>query len=450
MSVTAYSEYKDSGVEWIGEVPSHWAVQSIKWLTPVLRGASPRPIDDAKYFDDDGEYAWVRIADATASNGLLQETAQKLSELGSSLSVRLEPGALFLSIAGTVGKPCIAGIKACIHDGFVYFPKLSISPQFLFRIFEAGHCYGGLGKMGTQLNLNTDTVGSIRVPLPPREELTKILLFLDRETAKIDVLVAEQERLIALLKEKRQAVISHAVTKGLNPHAPMKDSGIEWLGEVPRHWDVKPLKHGISFIESGVSVNAIDVPATGDEIGVLKTSAVYTGQFRSEENKAIVQEERERASCPVKAGCLIVSRMNTPDLVGAAGLVMQDAPNLFLPDRLWQVHLGALMPTFAHLWTQSRSYRAQVQLACAGTSSSMQNLSLDEFKSFICPFPPLTEQAALAEQVAETLMNYDNLMAEAQAAIALLQERRAALISATVTGKIDVRRLVDRQELDAA
>jgi type I restriction enzyme S subunit len=203
---------KASGVEWLGEVPEHWEVKSIKWLSPVLRGASPRPIDDQKYFDDEGEYAWVRIADASASAGVLQQTTQRLSDLGSSLSVKLEPGSLFVSIAGTVGKPCIAGIKCCIHDGFVYFPRLSIDPKFLFRLFEHGACYAGLGKMGTQLNLNTDTIGSIRVGLPPPDELDAILRFIECETGRFDQLIEEADSAMQLLRERRSALISAAVT----------------------------------------------------------------------------------------------------------------------------------------------------------------------------------------------------------------------------------------------
>ena len=134
----AYPEYKESGVEWLGEVPSHWDVKAVKRLSPVLRGASPRPIDDPIYFDDDGEYVWARIADVTASDGFLNEAPQRLSQLGASKSVKLEPGSLFLSIAATVGKPCITNIKACIHDGFVYFPELKASPKFLQYVFESG------------------------------------------------------------------------------------------------------------------------------------------------------------------------------------------------------------------------------------------------------------------------------------------------------------------------
>lgn len=203
---------KDSGVEWLGEVPAHWTVVAIKWLSPVLRGASPRPIDDPKYFDDFGEYSWVRIADVSASDGTLKETTQTLSALGSSLSVKMEPGEMFLSIAGTVGKPCITEIKACIHDGFVYFPSLSIDNKLLYRIFEVGTCYGGLGKMGTQLNLNTETVGGIYIGVPPRSEVADILEHIDHQSSVFDSLIGKATDGVSLLQERRYALISAAVT----------------------------------------------------------------------------------------------------------------------------------------------------------------------------------------------------------------------------------------------
>ena len=214
---------KPSGIEWLGDVPEHWKVIPIKLLSPVKRGASPRPIDDPKYFDEEGEYAWVRIADVSACDGVLSETTQRLSPLGSSLSVKILPNELFVSIAGTVGKPCISAIKACIHDGFVYFPTLKINPWFLFRIFEAGDCYGGLGKWGTQLNLNTDTVGSIRIAIPPADELHQILKFMDDESSRFDTLTAEAQRTIVLLQERRTALISAAVTGQIDVRQPPKN-----------------------------------------------------------------------------------------------------------------------------------------------------------------------------------------------------------------------------------
>ena len=203
---------KNSGVEWLGEVPEHWKILKIKRLSAVQRGASPRPIDDPKYFDDEGEYGWVRISDVSSSKGVLRNTEQKLSVLGSSLSVKIEPKQLFISIAGTVGKPCISAIKACIHDGFVYFPNLKINPWWLFRIFEAGVCYGGLGKLGTQLNLNTDTVGSISIGVPPDQEIESILNFIQITLEKFDGLISEAQKVIDLSLERRSTLISAAVT----------------------------------------------------------------------------------------------------------------------------------------------------------------------------------------------------------------------------------------------
>ena len=425
MSVPAYPEYKDSGVAWLGAVPSHWVVQSIKWLSPVQRGASPRPIDDAKYFDDDGEYAWVRIADATASDGNLLWTTQRLSALGSSLSVRLEPGQLFVSIAGTVGKPCITGIKACIHDGFVYFPNLLLPPEFLFRIFEAGYCYGGLGKMGTQLNLNTDTIGSIRVPVPPVDELNGILAFLDRETAKIDGLVAEQERLIALLKEKRQAVISHAVTKGLNPTAPMKDSGIQWLGEVPSHWEVRRLRF-VADIETGDADTANATEEGEYPFFVRSQSVERIGRYTHD--------------------CEAV--MTAGDGAGV-GKVFHHFTGKFCAHQ--RVYIFRNFRGVSGAWffeyLKSLFYRVVLEGTAKSTVDSLRRPMIADFPITL---PDPTEMPAIEAHIIAASKKFDELMAEAQSAITLLQERRAALISAAVTGKIDVRAAVAKPELETA
>jgi type I restriction enzyme S subunit len=223
---------KDSGVEWLGEVPAHWEAKRIKNLSVVKRGASPRPIDDPKYFDDDGEYAWVRIADVSSSGMFLTSTTQRLSSLGSSLSVKLEPNQLFVSIAGTVGKPCLTTFKACIHDGFVYFPELLIDNKFLYYIFAAGEAYLGLGKMGTQLNLNTETVGGITIGVPPADEIMAIIKFIEQATAKYDGLISNAERLIELAQERRTALISAAVTGKIDvrdwqPAAAQEAAGVE-------------------------------------------------------------------------------------------------------------------------------------------------------------------------------------------------------------------------------
>lgn len=213
-----------------------------------------------------------------------------------------------------------------------------------------------------------------------------------------------------------------------------KDGGVTCLGKVPTHWAVLPLKYSIARIESGVSVNAVDEPADSGEIGVLKTSCVYTGAFNPSENKAVVAEELSRVACPVHAGTIIVSRMNTPALVGAAGFVTESRDDLFLPDRLWQVHCREdANPAFIHYWTSSPTYRAQVEMACAGTSASMQNLSQDAFLNFTFPLPPPDEQTAIATFLDRETGKIDALIAEQERLLALLVEKRQATISHAVT-----------------
>ena len=204
---------KDSGIEWIGEIPKHWGSRRIKTFSLVKRGASPRPIDDPKYFDENGEFAWVRIADVSASGKYLECTTQKLSKLGSSLSVKRYPGDIFISIAGTVGKPIITNIKCCIHDGFVYFPNMKgISVEYLYYVFLSGQPYLGLGKMGTQLNLNTETIGNIYIPYPNIVEQTKIVYFLCQKCGEIDELISIKQQKIEKLKEYKKSLIFECVT----------------------------------------------------------------------------------------------------------------------------------------------------------------------------------------------------------------------------------------------
>jgi type I restriction enzyme, S subunit len=439
MSLPSYAKYKDSGIEWLGDVPDHWEVCSIKWLTPVRRGASPRPIDDEKYFDDEGQFAWVRISDVTASDGVLRETTQRLSELGSSLSVKIKPGELFISIAGTVGSPCISAINACIHDGFVYFPKLNISPQFLYRIFDAGVCYGGLGKWGTQLNLNTDTIGSIRVALPPVNELGDVLAFIDRETGKIDALVEEQRRLIELLKEKRQAVISHAVTRGLNGDAPMKDSGVEWLGKVPRHWTIARIKRLARIISKGTTPTTAGAGFTESGVRFIKAENI-TASGVSSDPEFYIDDDTHR----------LLKRSSLAEydiLVVIAGATT--GKSAILPPELLPANTNQAVSfirlsdpeqsLFLNYWLSTD--HIQKVVLNDSVQSAQPNLSMEDLGNLPIALPPPNEMKEIAQLLESYSRRSLDLLTSAQKSICLLLERRTALISAAVTGKIDVRGL---------
>ena len=432
-----YAEYKDSGVEWLGEVPSDWDVVKIKHLSSVKRGASPRPIDDPKFFDDYGDYAWVRIADVSASDMYLLNTTQTMSALGSSLSVKLEPNELFLSIAGTVGKPCINKIKACIHDGFVYFPDLKIPNKYLFYIFAGEQAYKGLGKMGTQLNLNTDTVGDIKVALPKSKiDVQGIIDFLDHETAKIDSLIEKQQQLIQLLKEKRQAVISHAVTKGLNPNVTMKDSGVEWLGEVPEHWQFPRLKQLIQY-GSSISYGIVQPGDALDEgVPFIQTTNISKGSFELEDfQKTSVSIESNYPRSRLEGGEVILGIRAS---IGAAFVVPMSFKGVNLSRGIARIIPNNLLRSDFLVW-YFKSNTVDQYWGLSKQGSTFSEVSIETVRELNVVIPPLDEQETITKYLTDESNKFEKLINFAEKQKLLLLERRTALISAAVTGKIDVR-----------
>jgi len=451
VKLKTYKKIKPSGVEWLGDVPEHWSVKAIKWETPVQRGASPRPIDDPIYFDDDeGEYSWVRISDVTSAGAYLNETEQKLSRIGSALSVKLNPGSLFLSIAGSVGKPCITRIKCCIHDGFVYFPRFRGNAKFLYYLFASGEPYRGLGKLGTQLNLNTDTVGSIVAGFPTLPEQLAIAAFLDRETGSIDALVAKKRELIERLKEKRSALISRTVTRGLPPAAAkaagfpvnpkMKDSGIEWLGEIPGHWKASKVRHYVSIL-NGYAFPSAGFTRDDSDVRLLRGINVGVSKIRWDDTVCWNRMSGDGLSMfELRVGELVIG-MDRPwvsEGVRVAILSQVDVPCLLLqrvaairPNRnLSKDYLFRILssPMFVDYFTPEM------------TGVSVPHISPGQVGDFPIPIPPLSEQAAIAAYLDAETTKLDALVAKVEEVVVRLQEYRSALITAAVTGKIDVRK----------
>ncbi|HAT8491256.1 TPA: restriction endonuclease subunit S [Vibrio vulnificus] len=443
----AYPEYKDSGVDLLGIIPKHWEAKRLKYVSPKITvGVVVNP---STFFDDDGEVPFLRGVDVSRDK-VSTENVKKINDIGNNLNSKsiLKEGDL---VSIRVGYPGVTAVIPQELDGancasllIIRKPSEITSRLLCYQInTDIGRNQIKLLQQGAaQEQINVSDIVDFWVVCPPEDEATNIQSFLDHETAKIDTLIEKQQQLIKLLKEKRQALISHAVTKGLNPQVPMKDSGVEWLGEVPEHWDVLRLKHLIESLESGVSVNAADIPARTDEVGVLKTSCVYTRTFRAEENKTVVPEDLHRVKCPVRKGAIIISRMNTPELVGASALVTEDVSNVYLPDRLWQTNFNQKVDLdseyLAHFMTVE-GFRVQISLAAEGASSSMQNIAKEDYLSINCLLPPLSEQQQIVQHIRQRLEYFSKLDSNANDAVNLLKERRTALISAAVTGKIDVR-----------
>lgn len=432
-----YEAYKDSGAEWMGEIPESWNCCKIKWITAVKRGASPRPIDDPQYFDETGEFAWVRIADVTASERYLEQTTEKLSVLGSSLSVKRYPGDFFLSIAGSVGKPMITKIKCCIHDGFVWFPDLKIDPEYLYYIFQTGLPYLGLGKLGTQLNLNTDSVGGIEIPIPSGNEIDLIVPYLDHKTNQLDRLIAKKEKLIELLQEERTAIINHAVTKGLDPNVPLKDSGIEWLGEIPKHWGVKKLKY-VGQCQNGVSAGA---EYFGSGFPFVSYGDVYKNTELPLSVSGLAKStDADRENFSVMEGDIFFTRTSeTIEEIGLASTCMMTIENAIFAGFLirFRPFKGMLEKEFSKYY-----FRCQIQRLFFVKEMNLvtrASLSQELLKRLPVLLPSLEEQKRISDFLDRTMNKIDTTIFKTQQELELLKEYKTALISEVVTGKVDVR-----------
>jgi type I restriction enzyme, S subunit len=428
-----YHEYTDSGVEWIGQVPKEWDVSAIRRFCQVKRGASPRPIDDQKYFDDNGEFAWVRIADVSSSSKFLYQTTQTLSELGSSLSVKKYPDELFLSIAGTVGKPIIAKIKCCIHDGFVYFENLTLYHEFLYYIFFSGRPYLGLGKWGTQLNLNTDTIANIKIPVPPYNDQVLIASFLDYKTQQIDDLIAKKQKLIELLKEERTAIINQAVTKGLDTAVPLRDSGIEWLGEIPEQWDLRKIGRSFRIIGSGTT------PAAGREEFYENGNVpwVLTGdlndEYLSQTSKSVTEKAFEEHSALKKfpAGSLVIAMYGAT--IGRLSILQIEATTNQACCVLGDSNFFNIK--FLFFWFLSNRNNV-ISLSYGG---GQPNISQEIIRSIKVPCPSLKEQSEIVRYLDHRCNSIDISISHIEKEIQLISDYKTSLINEVVTGKIDVR-----------
>jgi len=448
MSFPRYPKYKDSGVEWLGEVPEHWEVERFKKSVSACRNG----IWGTEAQGNDGDIPCVRVADFDRQS--LRVTLQAPTIRNVSASERdgrlLSRGNLLLEKSGggelqPVG--CVVLYEddtRAICSNFVARMELAdgMDPSFFRYLHTAAYTVRlntrSIKQTSGIQNLDQQQYLDERAAFPPSEDQTAIAAFLDRETAKIDALIAEQQRLIELLQEKRQAVISHAVTKGLNPDAPMKDSGIEWLGEVPEHWEVVRLKH---LIETGTSIS-YGIVQPGDPLdgGVpfVQTTNMTSGDFAL---KLLQRTSTEIASqyprSTLKGGEVLLGIRAS---IGAAHVV----PNSLAGANLSR-GVARIVPNIkiesSFLVAALRSDVTFTYWGLSQQGSTFNEVSIATVKELSIAVPPRDEQHEITKFVRVESERLDSLIAEAEQAITLLQERRSALISAAVTGQIDVRGL---------
>lgn len=433
-----YEAYKDSGIEWIGAIPVDWGLAPVKGVSKIVAGKTPRS-DNEKYWG--GDIPWITPADM--SEKYTSSGARSITEIGlNDAGLDLVPeNSIIVSNRAPIGLISIASNPLSTNQGCKALVLEKGVPDYLYYCLAcSSQELERLGKGTTFLELSAQDLGSHKIPWPSARIQTAISEYLDQKTAEIDSLIEQTERSIKLLEEYRKSVISEAVTKGLDPNVPMKDSGIDWIGDIPRTWSTQPLKYITLSIESGRSVDGSNYPASENEHGVLTLSSVYKASFNPQANKAV--EDAESISllrCPVKGGSLLISRCNTSEWVGTAAIVENDIPNLFLPDKIWQLGFSS-WALCRWIWysLQSNYARHYFAVNSVGASSTMQNISKDDLLALVIPVPPANEQNAILAHLDKEVDAINQSVTARKSFIAKLQEYRKSLISEAVTGKFVV------------
>lgn len=441
MSLLRYPKYKNSGISWVGEIPVHWRILRTKTLFDLMK-RSPR--------EDDGIVTAFRDGEVTLrSNRRIDGFTNSLQEIGYQ---GVRRGDLVIhamdAFAGAIGVSDSDGKSTPVYS--VCRSRVGLSNAFYYgRLLRYMALSGFIDSLAKGIRERSTEfrwadAGNVYLPVPPIEEQSAIATFLDHETAKIDALIAEQEKLIALLAEKRQAVVSHAVTRGLNLNAPMKDSGVPWLGEIPAHWKVTRLKYATCLIVD--CPHETPVYDSDGDYKVIRTADISAGQLDSSAMYAVTESEylnRIRRQA-LRKDDIVYGREG--ERWGFAAQVPLD-DTYCLGQRMMQFRASQSFCARYLMWqlNSMTTYR-QGQMDTVGATSPHVNVAT--IRNYVLVEPPLDEQRKISKFLDTETIKLDTLRNQVERTIELLKERRSALIAAAVTGQIDVRDVVP-QELAA-
>ena len=443
MSFPKYPDYKPSRLDTRAPLPSSWSEAPIKRAFDIVSGSTPKT-DNEEFWD--GETTWVTPADLSGLDAVdVTESKRTITEAGLlSCGTTLVPaGSIVISTRAPIGTLAIAGKELCTNQGCkALVPNGECSSRFAYYYLSA--CTEQLnikGRGTTFLELSGDELGSFLMPKPAPVEQELICAFLDRETAKIDTLIAEQQRLIELLQEKRQAVISHAVTKGLNPNAPMKDSGVEWLGEVQEHWEVKPLKY-LANIQTGMAKGKDLEGVETADIPYLRVANVQDGYLDLDEVHLLPVPIESISRYLLRTGDVLMNEGGDFDKLGRGCIWSGEIEPCVHQNHVFAVRPHSISGEWLNAFTTSKAANSYF-IGRSKQSTNLASISSTNLMGLSVPVPPSEEASEILGYMNARVQEIDDLKLSATQAVDLLQERRSALISAAVTGQIDVRGLVE-------
>ena len=439
MSFPAHPRCQESGVDWIGRVPEYWSINPLKRHFEVIGGSTPKS-DDARYWD--GDIVWVTPADLSRlSTPLISDSARRITSAGmdSCGTTLVPPHSIVLSTRAPIGSLAIAMTTLCTNQGCKsLIPGTDVHSHYVAYVLSSATVPLNLrGKGTTFLELSADELGAFKVPVPPHHEQQLIVTFLDRETAKIDALIAEQEKLIALLAEKRQATISHAVTRGLNSDALTRESGVEWVGEIPEHWKMTRLK-SVASVQTGIAKGKDIAGKKTISVPYMRVANVQDGFLALDDVATLDIELESLDRYRLASGDVLMNEGGDFDKLGRGAIWRGEISNCIHQNHVFAVRPHSISSEWLNELTSAR-YAQFYFMTRSKQSTNLASIGSSSIMELPVLLPPIEEQLEILDFIASETGKLDALDRESERAISLLKERRSALIAAAVTGQIDVR-----------
>ena len=424
-----YERYKDSGIGWIGEIPEEWNIKKLKWLCSISTGNK-----DTINKVDDGEYPFFVRSPIVERISTYSYDGEAVLTAGDGVGV----GKVFHYING----------KFDYHQRVYKFSDFkNVSGKYFYYYIKENFI------KETEVNNAKSTVDSIRLPMikqfpvtiPSKEEQTKVVDFLDKKTTETDGLIADKEKLIELLQEKRQAIISEAVTKGINPNARMKDSGIEWIGEIPEHWEVSKIKF-TTYVKGRIGWQGLRADEFIDEGPYLVTGTDFVDGLVNWDSCYHISMERYNEAPPIqlRENDLLITKDGT---IGKVAIVKNKPKYAILNSGIFVTRPknSAYLTEFMYWILNSQVFNKFIQYMSLG--STIVHLYQQTFENFSFPITNLNEQKTIAHFLDRKVAEIDGLISDIKLQIQKLKEYRQSLISEAVTGKIDVREFQKKNEV---
>lgn len=418
-----YSSYKDSGVEWLGEIPEHWEIMKTTHVFNKIGSGTTPTSTDTKYYD--GEINWLQTGDLT--DNIISETSKKITYKAlkdfSTLKIYPKNSLVIAMYGATIGKAGILDIETATNQACCVLSNAKqILEKYAFYWFLASkNNIISMGYGGGQPNISQDLIKSLRITIPTRDEQTKIASFLDKKTTQIDEVISQKEKLIELLKERKQIVINDAVTKGLDKDVEMTDSGVEWIGKIPKHWKLERL--GSNFIERREKVSDKDFKP----LSVTKNGVVPQLDSAAKSNDG---DNRKL----VRKGDFVINSRS--DRKGSSGLSKLDGSVSLINIVLKPIDINS---DFSHILLKSNGFIEEFYRNGHGIVADLWTTRFWDMKSIMLAIPPKDEQLQIVEHIENQTTKIDIAIELQQKYISKLKEYKASLIDSVVTGKVMVK-----------